>query len=268
MPRAHDGLLREIATAIAEQRGERGSLVVVGAHHFGSDYNDPLYAAVANIAWSSVLLVEASPLIAATLRTRVRERNPTPRVPPARVIVVNEGVCPSSSPASELPFYTLDTRGLEGLPRWADQVSSFKYQHVQKHTSSMARKSNHSAAFLRTRIVTRAVRCGPLLSLLEAHAIERVGALMIDTEGLDCQIVAAQAWTSPRWCRLRPQGVLLYEKKHCDENSSKLALEALDHSRGCSATGHAANDATKRAPHGYRRIAANDRENAVFALSD
>ena len=122
MPRAHDGLLREIAIAIAEQRGERGSLVVVGAHHFGSDYNDPLYAAVANIAWSSVLLVEASPLIAATLRTRVRERNPTPRVPPARVIVVNEGVCPSSSPASELPFYTLDTRGLEGLPRWADQV--------------------------------------------------------------------------------------------------------------------------------------------------
>ena len=53
MPSAHDGLLREIAIAIAEQRGERGSLVVVGAHHFGSDYNDPLYAAVANIAWSS-----------------------------------------------------------------------------------------------------------------------------------------------------------------------------------------------------------------------
>ena len=123
-----------------------------------------------------VLLVEANPGIATMLAAEVRERNPTPRVPPARVIVVNEGVCPSSSPASELPFYTLDTRGLEGLPRWADQVSSFKYQHVQKHTSSMARKSNrsaadnHSAAFLRTRIVTRAVRCGPLLSLWASTA--------------------------------------------------------------------------------------------------
>ena len=61
------------------------SLVVIGAHKFGGDSNDPVFASVAPVAWSRVLLVEASPPVAAALRARVAEVNPTPNVKPDRV---------------------------------------------------------------------------------------------------------------------------------------------------------------------------------------
>ena len=85
-----------------------GSLVVIGAHHFGRDANDAIYKSVANVSWSSVLLVEASPIVAAELKTFVAERNPTPSVPHNKVKVVNAGVCPGGSDGtseqSTLPF--------------------------------------------------------------------------------------------------------------------------------------------------------------------
>ena len=67
-------------------------LVVVGAHHFGADNNDPLFQAVQGVAWAGVLLVEADPHIARQMADRVAVHSP---VPLARTVrIANLGVCP------------------------------------------------------------------------------------------------------------------------------------------------------------------------------
>lgn len=48
------------------------------------------------VTWASVLLVEASPPVATELAGRVKAANPTPHVPPSRVRVVAQGICPGS----------------------------------------------------------------------------------------------------------------------------------------------------------------------------
>ena len=50
-----------------------------------------------------------------------------------------------------------------------------------------------------------------------------------DTEGLDCAIVASQAWDSAAWCELSPT-VLLFEWKHCSEVAYLEARRALERS--------------------------------------
>ena len=37
-------------------------LVIVGAHHFGADANDPIHSIVGKVPWGGALLIEASPL--------------------------------------------------------------------------------------------------------------------------------------------------------------------------------------------------------------
>ena len=60
-------------------------LVVVGAHHFGGDANDPIRSFVRDVPWGGALLIEASPVIARELRESIASHNPLPRVPPERV---------------------------------------------------------------------------------------------------------------------------------------------------------------------------------------
>ena len=47
------------AASVAAMPTERLSLVIVGAHYFGGDKNDPLYRQVKDVKWSQALLVEA-----------------------------------------------------------------------------------------------------------------------------------------------------------------------------------------------------------------
>ena len=67
-------------------------LVIVGAHHFGGDANDPIRSIVGDVPWGGALLIEASPVIARELSQRIAAHNPLPRVPPERIIVSNVGI--------------------------------------------------------------------------------------------------------------------------------------------------------------------------------
>jgi hypothetical protein len=212
-----------------------GSFVVVGAHQFGStgETHDQRWAVqlAATHQWAGALLVEASPPVATELAAHVRERSPFPRVPRDRVIVSNVGVCPRTrttfKAGSALPFFSLTASGA-GLPKWSDELSSFSRMTVwhgiddlvtwSQEASERARKHRRPAnetarvwtrAELRASIRKSSVPCRTLESELAAHALSPPAVLLIDAEGLDCDVVAATDW-----CALRPW-LLAFEHKHC-----------------------------------------------------
>ena len=136
---------------------EESSLVVIGAHHFGSDRNDPekFFTHVFDMPWQSTILVEANPVIAvrllddtsrekinhchfsnldsllqAELEALVQKKNPTPNA--AEVKVIKEGVVPGGSnvAAQTLNFFSLDEEKLPRLPWWTSQIGSFDRKRV------------------------------------------------------------------------------------------------------------------------------------------
>ena len=92
-------------------------LVVIGAHLFAADRNDPLYSVVRDIAWGGALLVEASPLIAHQLQHLLSMHNPLPRVPPERIVVSNVGIRDKLTGVEKRKFFTLTAHGAD-LPGW------------------------------------------------------------------------------------------------------------------------------------------------------
>ena len=212
-----------LTTLLSESVAANSSLVVVGAHRFGQDATDPWGALALNRAWARVLLVEANPLLAADLTAR--RGSLMSRVPAARVVVRNVGVCPNANKGgSELPFYTLAG---ERLPTIASQMSSFSRATADKGLAQLVveapvllSKSWHLAS--------TAVRCDTLAAELANHdEMPPPAMLMIDTEGLDCAIVA-----SIDWCSMRP-ALLVYEHKHCAAAQALAATAALSRC-GCS----------------------------------
>ena len=55
----------------------------------------------------------------------------------------------------------------------------------------------------------------------------RVGLMLIDAEGLDCDIVAAQDWSSPEWRGDRGPAVLVFEWKNCQPEAYSRAVANL-----------------------------------------
>mmetsp|Transcript_25681 Transcript_25681/g.58429 ORF Transcript_25681/g.58429 Transcript_25681/m.58429 type:complete len:256 (-) Transcript_25681:125-892(-) len=233
---------------LREMVPENSSLVVVGAHLFGDDPNDPIYSSVVSLAWSSALLVEANPKVADSLRARVSAHNPLPLAPHREVRVVHQGVCPDDTKKIQ-PFYTLQET--PGLPFWASQIGSFSREHVElplgMFASTMGHK--HTVNSLRERITVQSVRCTSLLSLLQRRGVTRVGLLLIDAEGFDCDIVAAQDWSSKEWVGDLSPAVLVFEWKNCKPEAYEKAMaNLLRHNVGI----------------GYRLIAETN-ENAFFS---
>lgn len=174
----------EAITSVPDTR--RRSVVVVGAHYFGRDVGDPLHAAVRDVPWGGALLVEASPVIFAKLSANTAERSPFRHVVP---LVVNAGVAANSSSTS-MPFFHLDDT--HGLPNSASQIGSFRRQHVQHYIDTWSVKL---PAMRKRHIVTDLIPCRSLTEELSRHpTLPPPAVLMIDTEGLDCAIVAAQPW--------------------------------------------------------------------------
>jgi|MDSY01.1.fsa_nt_gb hypothetical protein len=246
------------------------SLVVIGAHHFGRDANDPLYDNVKAFSWASVLLAEASPPVAAELQKMVLERNPTPHVPPARVHVLGQGVIPgnrTTAAPETLKFYTFDAQALPGLPFWATQIGSFNRFHVLKllpqlaYTRSAAR---YPPRTLRKHIQAMDVETKPLAAMLRDAAVDAAGLMIIDTEGLDCAIVASQHWGSASVCRWRPS-VLIFERSHCSSSAYAAARAALLGAAPCPPRPRRASATTKT-----KYVAVDERHdngnNAAFAL--
>ena len=93
-------------------------------------------SSAAQVAWSDVLLVEASPPVAAELRARVAARNPTPRVPRdrVRVVAVNAAVpWPKHKPRSTRAPVTSEGRGV-GLPADRGRVTRRRAHTVLLNT--------------------------------------------------------------------------------------------------------------------------------------
>jgi hypothetical protein len=209
------------------------SFVVLGAHQFGApgeQRDDPAMRELAAAkSWAGVLLVEASPPVAAELRSRILARSPFPKA--ARVAVSNVGICPpgliargptfgKTAPTS-LPFYSLSAHG-EGLPQWVDEVGSFSQKLVHGQVSNLARWNSRwlrhhpnatgarwTVARLRSTIREAEVPCSTLEAELTRHGLPPPAVLIVDIEGLDCAVIEATDW-----CHTRPW-VVRFEHSHC-----------------------------------------------------
>ena len=220
----------------------QGSFVVLGAHAFGNP-GEPhdqreLVRLAASHEWAAALLVEASPPTASELRTIVRTRSPFPHVPASRVHVRNCGVCASAHPS--LPFHALTARGAS-LPVWADEVGSFSLASVnqsigdimyfqrgwrRRHPDKASEAKLWSREALQASVVAVEVPCRTLHQALLENNVPpaSVAVLIIDVEGMDCDIVASIDWCEPQGPR---PWLVFFEHKHCTRKSRARARQAL-----------------------------------------
>ena len=218
---------------------ENSTFVVVGAHHFGGkgeDNDSPFFLQLAaRHRWGGVLLVEASPNIASELSQRLsKSSRPFVRTPLERIVVSNTGICPKSR-IGQLPYYSISApRG--ALPDWTDQIGSFNASHIRtfipviaKHmaTNNPTSGGAWSADRLERSIVTRQVPCRTLQSELKRHDLPPPAVLLIDVEGMDCDIVAELDA-----CKVRPW-MLHFEHVHCSLSSRFRASQHIAKDYSC-----------------------------------
>ena len=206
---------------------EGSLLVVIGAHRFGDDVNDPLRKLVRGSAWGGVLLVEASPPIAEELRQAVSVRNPLPRVPSSKIVVSNVGIRDNKGAQNATrPFFTFTGEG-DGLPTWSTQIGSFNPVRFFRQMSGFARVGNWTREKIAAKVVRSKVACRSIVDEISRHATlaqSRPAVMMIDVEGLDCRVVAAQDWCAEPLNRLH---LLVFEYKHCTEHAFRAAQQSL-----------------------------------------
>ena len=214
------------------------SFVVVGAHLFHQDHNDPLSKLMRDLPWGAVLLIEANPSVAATLRAAIAAHNPFRRTPTERVRVSNAGVCPTDMiPAGQaeavLPFTSLNVSG-NGLPQWATQAGSFHTPHATWATVALAADSRGqwTRRRLETRLVTSNVPCRTLPEELRrsrggprgaATRLPPPAVLLMDAEALDCRIVESHDFCGDA---IHPD-LLVYEYAHCTKRAQAAARARL-----------------------------------------
>lgn len=245
-------LLGWVAASLLQPSGfENKSIVVVGAHHFGRDLNDPLHGEWRHVAWHRAVLVEAQPDVARQLYESIQVDNPFWKLHKHRVHVLNEGVCNqnvkgSSSPTQDgrrttsledMPFYSLQPANKSerlhwdrSFPTWS-QLSSFKRSQLEKEVAGMALNLGKGEASLLERINEHWVHCSSLPALMGRIQSEGmidengVGLLIIDIEGLDCETVYMSG--AEFWCSLQPS-LLLYEIKHCSRTALQRARSIFE----------------------------------------
>lgn len=213
-------LLRRVAAALdAPQQ----SFVVIGAHGFAleGELNDhpELVRMATTRRWHSVLLVEASPPLAASLQERLQRGSPFSNG--SRVIVSSTAVCPSRMQSSEFPFFTVMAKlstGDDRLPGFTDQFGSFSRAQVDLQLKDiskyMQRKvgigNNWTLDAVNQTVASHQVPCVSIAELLRRHSLPSPAVLLIDTEGFDCDIVAEQL----DGCQIAPN-ILQFEHTWC-----------------------------------------------------
>lgn len=103
--------------------------------------------------------------------------------------------------------------GAPGLPEWAEQIASFRRDHVAKHEAQ--------AAGLSARIQSREIRTISFNDLLDMYRLRSIDVLQIDAEGMDGQLL--------RWFpfeRLKP-AVLHYEVVHLSSEEHQKVRQRL-----------------------------------------
>ena len=216
------------AQHVISRKAATSSLVVVGAHHFAADPNDPLRSIILKQAWASVLLIEASPHIANALRESISTRSPLPFVTAERIHVSNTGIVPKAmlqEQASNLSFYSFTANG-SGLPYYATQIGGFSRWHVYRHFPWFVRVSRGrwSRSQLIKSVVRSNVQCLTLSDAIRRHALPRPAVILIDVEGFDCRIVEEHNWCAAPFYR---PDLLVFEHKHCKDKTYRSAIHNL-----------------------------------------
>jgi len=225
------GFIRQ-AEAILNSPDKHMSIVQIGAHT-GWDSNDPFVKGMTLYLQSlspetrqhiDYTLVEASPINHAVLQKKIQKHADL-----CNLKALWAGVIPDSArggSGSNLTFYGIssdinvdtgrDARSGKQLPVWASQLSSFSKQNVLKHRRFWKNLGLELEDYIEEMHV-ETIRFSDLLSQQQGETV----FVLIDTEGLDCDIVRAlsNATTLPPF--------LLYEQKHCGRDGGRLAQEDL-----------------------------------------
>lgn len=210
------------------------SIVQIGAHTGWRDENDPFVKGMTMYLESlphekrkriDYTLVEASPVNFAVLETKIQERASL-----CNLQALWAGIVPDTTQkeTSNLIFYGisadidvdtgLDSRSGKQLPVWASQLSSFSKQNILKHQRFWKNQGLELEDYIEEMQV-KTIRFSELLSQQQGDTI----FVLIDTEGLDCDIVRALSSDN---VKLPP--FILYERKHCGRKDSDLAKERLE----------------------------------------
>lgn len=251
-----DGVAPYVA---AEESGERvarcvagvedkagASVFVVGAHLFGEDPNDPIYAAVAAHGWGAVYVAEPNPLIFDELAAFLARPGTFANVEATNVVADRAAVAVGES--STLPFYVFVKEAGDKIsdsiydtppgqfPYWIDQISSLNRKHLSKHyercCTSLLSKAAFEARIRRVDAVARpldaeyesleARRRNKNALVATTFRATKPAVVVIDTEGYDCRIVTAHAG----WLAAARPALLVFEKDWCDGREAR-AVDAL-----------------------------------------
>jgi FkbM family methyltransferase len=93
----------------------------------------------------------------------------------------------------------------QGLPHWADQIGSLTASHI----TGLAAQSGFAASY-RGALAQAEVRCVRLADLLGKYGITQVDNLIVDTEGMDYEILSDFDFSCTHVTRL------VFERKHTD----------------------------------------------------
>lgn len=221
-------IARERLVTFLKSMGETAdrSYVVIGAHYFGYDRNDPLFRLVKHQAWGGLGLVEASPSISRELKSRVQAKKP---MTVDKIIVDEACVAPV---AGEKPFFVLNVSEAElvanKLPFWTNQINSLSRAHIEKQLGRLVRGSDWTVYELGLRITQVPVVCRTLQAELDFLQLPPSAIILVDIEGADCALVQASAMHIIRALTATAQrSLFVYEKVHCSASAKALADQAL-----------------------------------------
>ena len=191
-------------TVVEHVKPASSIFVVVGAHGFATagELNDnPFFVRLATQhPWAAVVLIEASPMIASRLEANLVKSGVFSRA--KRLVVSNAGICPVTH-AEGMPFYSVTAKMATGdarLPGFTDQFGSFNRQHIDRHVphikdymdKTYPEGHNWTLSSLAASVRETSVPCRTLPDELRRHGLVDlpIASLLIDTEGLDCGIIA------------------------------------------------------------------------------
>lgn len=232
----HTARIRKIVQNVP-RKGEK-AVLVIGAHEFGQDPNDPTFRLVAGYPWAAVYAVEPNPPIYEKLAKALIEG--LPHVAPERVVADRAAVLADAKTVeTTLSFYCFrpteaDVKA-KRFPFWIDQTSSLDRAHVVKHydygpiVHKVISRDEYEKRIERINVIARSLTDEYVV--LERIRASRNGTfvpaepavIQIDAEGFDCRIVAANA---PWLARARP-ALLVFEHKHCIQGEVSKVLSAL-----------------------------------------
>lgn len=175
--------------------------------------HDPLYQYVVDNDWSGIL-VEPVRYYFERLKNNYRSNK--------NLTFENVAI----SDRDEMREFYRIKEGQDHLPAWSKGLGSFYLDVLLKHKWAIPDMEQH--------IISEKVQCRSFASLLNAHHVESVDLLVIDTEGYDFEILKQIDFKE-----VKPD-TIVYEHKHLSRKSRK-SCERLLNGQGYRLTRHYTN---------------------------